>query len=213
MFISLEHFKGDTAMMVQGVSIGDMLNQSMTVLTKPSVQTFEQFERRGGMREALVYVGVATAVAAIAGLVFGLIGGIGGAIAGLLTAVLRVLIGYFVFSYALYFIGKQQGGTGTQDEVFYTTALYIAPLQGITGIVGAIPIIGCLFTPVSLLLAIYSAYLGYLAARSSMNLDQNKAIISVVVAVLASWLVSALLIGIVVAAIIGGAAATGGLSQ
>ena len=200
-------------MMVQGVSIGDMLNQSMTVLTKPSVQTFEQFERRGGMREALVYVGVATAVAAIAGLVFGLIGGIGGAIAGLLTAVLRVLIGYFVFSYALYFIGKQQGGTGTQDEVFYTTALYIAPLQGITGIVGAIPIIGCLFTPVSLLLAIYSAYLGYLAARSSMNLDQNKAIISVVVAVLASWLVSALLIGIVVAAIIGGAAATGGLSQ
>jgi Yip1-like protein len=199
-------------MMIQGVSVGDMLNQSMTVLTKPSVQSFEQFEKRGGMREALIYVGLATAIAAVAGLVFGLVGGIGGAIVGLLTAVLRVLIGYFVFSYALYFIGKQQGGTGTQDEVFYTTALYIAPIMAVTGVVGAIPFISCLFAPVSLALAIYSAYLGYLAARSSMNLDQNKAIISVVVAVLASWFVSALLIGFVVAAIFGSAALSGGLN-
>ena len=44
-------------MMIQGVSVGDMLNQSMTVLTKPSVQSFEQFEKRGGQREALIYVG------------------------------------------------------------------------------------------------------------------------------------------------------------
>jgi hypothetical protein len=200
-------------MMIQGVSIGDMLNQSMTVLTKPSVQSFEQFERRGGMREAMIYVGLATALAAAAGLIFGLVGGIGGAIAGLLTAVLRVLIGYFVFSYALYFIGKQQGGTGTQDEVFYTTALYIAPIMAVTGVVGAIPFISCIFAPVSIALAIYSAYLGYLAARSSMNLDQNKAIISVVVAVLASWFVSAILIGVVVAAVVGGAALSGGLQN
>ena len=85
-------------MMIQGVSINEMISQSMTVLTKPSVQSFEQFEKRGGMREAMIYIGIATAVAAVAGLVFGLFGGIGGAIAGLLTAVLRVLIGYFVFS-------------------------------------------------------------------------------------------------------------------
>ena len=46
-------------MMIQGVSVGDMLNQSMTVLTKPSVQSFEQFEKRGGQREALIYVVIA----------------------------------------------------------------------------------------------------------------------------------------------------------
>ena len=200
-------------MMIQGVSLNEMINQSMTVLTKPSIQSFEQFEKRGGQREAMIYVGVATAIAAVAGLVFGLFGGIGGAISGLLTAVLRVLIGYFVFSYALYFMGKQQGGTGTQDEVFYTTALYIAPIMAVTGVVGAIPFISCLFAPVSIALAIYSAYLGFSASRSSMNLDQNKTIISVVVAVLATWFVTAVLIGFVVAAIFGGAVLSGGLSS
>ena len=62
-------------MIVQGVSIGDMLNQSMTVLTKPSVQTFEQFERRGGQREALIYVGVAAAVGGVLSALFGIFSG------------------------------------------------------------------------------------------------------------------------------------------
>ncbi|MFO7167541.1 MAG: YIP1 family protein [Chloroflexota bacterium] len=200
-------------MIVQGVSISEMLNQSVTVLTKPSVATFEQFEKRGGQREAFTYVGVATVIAAIAAGLFGLLGGVGGLLAGLIGTALSVVVGYFVFSYALYLIGKQQGGTGTQDEVFYTTALYIAPIQAVTGVVGAIPFINCAFAPISILLAIYSAYLGYLAARSSMNLDQNKAIISVVVAVVATWLVSAVVIGGLVAMLFGGAAITGALGS
>jgi hypothetical protein len=200
-------------MMVQGVSISEMLNQSTTVLTKPSVQTFEQFERRGGMREAIVYIGVAAVLAGIAGLVFGLLGGIGGAIAGLVRGVLPPLISFFVFTYVLYFVGKQQGGTGTQDEVFYTCALYTAPLLAVTGVVGAIPLINCLFAPVSLVLGLYQIYLGYLAARSSMNLDQNKAIISVVAAIVAMWIVSVAILGTVFAAIFAGAALSGGLNN
>src|SRR5688572_16856310 len=122
-------------MMVQGVSISEMLNQSTTVLTKPSIQSFEQFERRGGMREAIVYIGVAAVLAGAAGLVFGLLtGGIGGAIAGLITGLVPPLISFFVFTFVLYFVGKQQGGTGTQDEVFYTCALYTAPLLAVTGV-------------------------------------------------------------------------------
>ena len=183
-------------MMVQGVSISEMLNQSTTVLTKPSVQTFEQYEKRGGMREAMIYVGVAAALAGIVGLIFGLLAG--NPIGGLLGGIIRPLVSFFVFSYVLYFMGKQQGGTGTQDEVFYTTSLYVAPLQALGAIVGIIltslviiapPIglaLGCLSLPIVLALAVYQAYLGYLAARSSMNLDQNKAIISVVVAIVAT---------------------------
>jgi hypothetical protein len=198
-------------MMVQGVSISEMLNQSVTVLTKPSVQSFEQYEKRGGMREAIIYIGVAAVLAGIAGLVFGLIGGIGGAVIGLITGLLRPLIGFFVFAYALYFMGKQQGGTGTQDEVFYTCALYVAPLLAITGVVGAIPIIGCIFLPVSLVLGLYQIYLGYLAARSSMNLDQNKAIVSVAVAIVAQFVVAVVIVGAIFTAIFAGAALSGGL--
>jgi hypothetical protein len=197
-------------MIVQGVSIREMLDQSVTVLTKPSVQTFEEFEKRGGQREAFVYVGVATAISAVVGLLFGLLGGIAGAIGALLTAVLSVVIGYFIFSYVLYLMGKQQGGTGTQNEVFYTTALYIAPIQAISGVLGAIPIVNILALPISLLLAIYSAYLGYLAARSSMNLGQNQGIITVVVAFLATWVITGLIVGTVVAAIVAAVAAGGG---
>lgn len=190
-------------MMVQGVSINEMLNQSMTVLTKPSVPSFEQFERRGGQREGMIYVGTACALAGVVGLVFGLLAG--NPLGGLLSGVLRPLIAYFVFSFAIFYMGRQQGGTGTQDEVFYTTSLYTAPLQALGSIIGIVlgalvviaPPIGlalaCLAVPVALALTAYQAYLGYLATRSSMNLDQNKAIITVVVAFVATLVVNLVL--------------------
>jgi hypothetical protein len=201
-------------MMIQGVSVGDMLNQSVVVLTKPSVESFEQYERRGGQREALIYVGVAAALAGIVGAVFGLVfGGVGGLLAGLIGGVLAPLISFFVFSSLIYYIGKQQGGTGTQDEVFYTTSLYTAPILAVTGVVGAIPIIGCLFLPVSFVLGLYQIYLGYLAARSSMNLDQNKAIITVVLSIIAMWIAAAILTFILAAIGLSAAAASGALNR
>ena len=199
-------------MIVQGVSIGDMLNQSMTVLTKPSVQSFEQFERRGGQREALTYVIVAAVLVAIVGAVFGLLGGVMGAVAGILRGAFA-LLGFYVFAWVLNYVGRTQGGTGTQDEVFYTAALYTAPLLAITGVVSSIPIIGCLALPVTFALGIYQIYLGYLAARSSMNLDQNKAIITVVAAIVAQFIVAVFIGGAIAAALIGGAAASGALNN
>ena len=199
-------------MMIQGVSIGEMLNQSMTVLTKPSVQSFEQFERRGTQREGLIYVGAAAALAGIVGAVFGLLtGGIAGLIGGLVIGIVGPLLSYFVFSFLIYTIGKSQGGTGTQDEVFYTTSLYTAPILAVTGIVNAIPFLGCLLLPVTFILGIYQLYLGYLATRSSMNLDQNKAILTVVLSILAMWIAGAILTFTLAALGLGAAAASGAL--
>jgi hypothetical protein len=197
-------------MMIQGVSIGDMLNQSMTVLTKPSVQSFEQFERRGTQREGLIYVGAAAALAGIVGAVFGLLtGGIAGLIGGLVIGIVGPLLSYFVFSFLVYTIGKSQGGTGTQDEVFYTTSLYTAPILAVTGVVNAIPFLGCILLPVTFILGIYQLYLGYLATRSSMNLDQNKAILTVVLSIIAMWIAGAVLTFILAAVGLGAAAASG----
>jgi hypothetical protein len=197
-------------MMIQGVSIGDMLNQSMTVLTKPSVQSFEQFERRGTQREGLIYVGAAAALAGIVGAVFGLLtGGIAGLIGGLVIGIVGPLLSYFVFSFLVYTIGKSQGGTGTRDEVFYTTSLYTAPILAVTGVVNAIPFLGCILLPVTFILGIYQLYLGYLATRSSMNLDQNKAILTVVLSIIAMWIAGAVLTFILAAVGLGAAAASG----
>ena len=52
-------------------SLSEMINSSIVVLTKPSVSTFEQYEKRGGTRDALMYVGIAAAVAGIVAFVFG----------------------------------------------------------------------------------------------------------------------------------------------
>ena len=170
-------------MMIQGVSIPEMINQSVTALTKPSIATFEQFEKRGGQREGLVYVGVAAAVSAIVALLFGVftIGPVGGIIVGLFTGIVP-LASYFIFSTVVYLFGSNQGGTGSRDEVFYTLALFIAPIQAVNGVIGNIPVLNCLAAPATLALGLYQIYLGYLATRSSMNLDQNKAIIAMVVA-------------------------------
>jgi hypothetical protein len=200
-------------MMIQGVSINEMISQSMTVLTKPSVQSFEQFERRGTQREALIYVGAAAALAGIVGAVFGLLtGGVAGLIGGLIIGIVGPLLSYFVFSFLIYTIGKSQGGTGTQDEVFYTTSLYTAPILAVTGIVNAIPFLGCILLPATFILGIYQLYLGYLATRSSMNLDQNKAILTVVLSIIAMWIAGAILTFILAAIGLGAAAASGALN-
>jgi hypothetical protein len=199
-------------MMIQGVSINEMISQSMTVLTKPSVQSFEQFEKRGTQREGLIYVGVAAALAGIVGAVFGLLtGGVAGLIGGLVIGIVGPLLSYFVFSFLIYTIGKSQGGTGTQDEVFYTTSLYTAPILAVTGIVNAIPFLGCILLPATFILGIYQLYLGYLATRSSMNLDQNKAILTVVLSIIAMWIAAAILTFILAAVGLGAAAASGAL--
>ena len=201
-------------MMIQGVSINEMISQSMTVLTKPSVQSFEQFERRGGQREALIYVGVAAAVGAVLSAIFGLIGGgVTGAIGGLIGGLVLPLISFFVSAWLIYTVGKSQGGTGTQDEVFYTVALYLAPILAINGVIGSNVLFACLAFPVSLALGLYGIYLGYLAIRASMNLDQNKAIITMVLAFVAQVVIGLIVTSVLGAIGLGAAAATGALNN
>ena len=195
-------------MMVQGVSINEMLNQSIQVLTKPGVETFERFERHGGQREATIYIMIAAAISAAVALVFGLLNGIVAALLGAVLGFILPVVGFYIFVFLVYFIGKQQGGTGTQDEVFYTMSLFVAPIQAVTGAVGAIPLLNCLALPATLALGIYQIYLGYLGVRSSMNLDQNKAIITLVLAFIAQ-----LFIGFIIAAIFGVIFAAFGVSS
>jgi hypothetical protein len=152
-------------------------------------------------------------LAGVVGAVFGLLtGGIAGLIGGLVIGIVGPLLSYFVFSFLVYTIGKSQGGTGSQDEVFYTTSLYTAPILAVTGIVNAIPFLGCLLLPATFVLGLYQLYLGYLATRSSMNLDQNKAIITVVLSIIAMWIAGAILTFILAAIGLGAAAASGALN-
>ncbi|MEX2534182.1 MAG: YIP1 family protein [Trueperaceae bacterium] len=153
--------------MTTSPSISDMLSQSRTVLTSPSVATFERFEGRGTLRDALIYVAIAAAISGV----FGLSEGVG----GFLRNVISTLVGFLVFTYLVHWIGKQRGGTGTLDEVAYSFALFWAPLSVIFGVVTLvllITIIGVFLLPLVALAALaLNVYFGYLAVQSSMNLS------------------------------------------
>ena len=174
-------------------SISDMVNQSRAVLTKRSVATFEEFENRGTLREALIYMAIA---AGLAGLI-----GLSGGIRGLLTGVIGTLVGFLVFTYLVYFIGKSQGGTGTLDQVAYSFSLFYAPLSVIVSVltfVLVITLVGILLIPfVGILAIIANIYFAYLAVQSSMNLtDNGKVWLTLILAGIGSWVIGGVLTGI-----------------
>ena len=155
-------------------SLGDEMRQSLAVLMRPSVRTFELFERKGGVNEALFYVLLASLVSAA----------VAGAMAFLpwhadispgvqfMNRLLIVPLQFVIFTGTVYFVSKQFfRGTGSYAEVAYTFALFYVPLSLLNSAVGWIPVLGFL---VSLLISLALVYYGYLAVQSSMNIRQGK---------------------------------------
>jgi hypothetical protein len=188
-------------------SVSDMINSSIVVVTKPSVSTFEMFERRGNLTSALIYVGLGAIVTAI----LGAIASQTGVIEGILAGFIGTIVSFLVFTYAVFFVGRSQGGTGTYDEVAYTFSLFMVPLSIIGAVVGVIgrllPLLACIVgAPIALALLVAQVYFGYLAVQSSMNLrESGKAIITLVVAAILTFIVSLIVVGII-GGIFGGAA-------
>jgi hypothetical protein len=187
---------------VQQSSLPEMLIQSRDILQNPSIPTFERYEQRGTIANAAIYVGVASLIAAL----LGIVGGFSGFISGLLLS----LVQFFVFTGAVFFLGKKlYNGNGTWDEVAYTFSLFIAPLIVVSAalgfvvaLLGWIPLLGALVGlagfVVSLVLLVVQVYYAYLAVQSSMNLrDQSQAITVLGLSFLASFVIM-VVIGIIV---------------
>lgn len=175
-------------------SISEMVGQSLEIVSRPSVSTFERFERRGTATQALAYVGI---VAAVSGLF-----GLGNGLDGLLTNVLGTLAGFFAFTGLVYLVGRQQGGSGSFDEVAYSFSLFYVPIAlALTALnfLLAITIIGLLLVPLALLAAVVAqVYFAYLAVQSSMNLtDRAKVILTLVVAAVGTLLAQGLVLRLV----------------
>lgn len=168
--------------MTQQVSIPEMVNQSREIITSPSVATFERYERHGNLTNAAIYV-------AIAAVIVGILNIFSGGIGGLILGVVNSLLGFFVFTGLVYFVGQRLfNGTGNWDEVAYTFALFWAPLAivgGLLGLLSAVPVLGFLAGLAALIMLVVQAYFGYLAVQSSMNItDQGKAIGTLIIAVI-----------------------------
>ena len=162
----------------------DMLTQSTAVLTQPSPQTFERFERRGGLNQALLYVVVAALVSAVIAAFFGIFHSGVNPLTQFFSRLIIIPLQFFAFTGLVYFIGRSLfRGTGTYPEVAYTFALFYVPLSIVATLIGIIPIIGAL---AGFVIAIAMIYFGYLAAQSSMNLrDPVSSVVTLVLSGLA----------------------------
>ncbi len=187
-------------------SLGEMVSSSVNVITKPSVATFEQYEKRGTLQKALFYVGVAAIVAAAISFAGGLLVGLfsdtrsvfGTALGSAFSSFVSTFINFLLFSGTTYYVGKWQGGTGTLDEVAYSFALFFVPIQVLTSLVGAlltVTIVGVCLLPFLFIASIVGyVFWAYLAVQSSMNLrDSAKTLITLGAAALATVVGSAII--------------------
>lgn len=190
------------------VQLSEMVAQSRDVISNPSVSTFERYERRGSVGSAGVYVGVAAAVAGVLSFVAALLPWVdGNPFGALIGGVIGALVQFFVFTGMVYYLGRNMaGGSGSWNEVAYTFALFIAPLTIASAVVGfvvsllgAIPLLGLLVIfagfLIGLLFLVVQAYFAYLAVQSSMNIhDPSKALLTLVLAVVATFVIQAILL-------------------
>lgn len=176
-----------------GSSISQMLTQSRDVLLNPSVATFEKYEKLGTVRDAIVYI----ALASVIGGLFGLTEGIG----GFLRNVIATILGFLVFTYLVHWLGSRRGGTGSLDEVAYSFALFWAPLSVLISLVTLVlvlTLIGVFLIPLVALAGLaLNVYYAYLATQASLNLQAGGSTWSVLLlAALGSFAVNFLLAAI-----------------
>lgn len=175
-----------------------MFGQSVAVLSRPSPATFERFERRGGVNQALIYVMLAAAVSAVIAAFFAAFHSDVTVLGQLLTRLLIIPLQFGVFTGAVYLIGRGLfRGTGTYPEVAYTFALFFVPLTILGSLIGIIPLLGWL---VSALISLVMVFFGFMAVQSSMNLrDPVSAGVTLVLSGLAHWVASGLLLALILA--------------
>ncbi|TDE85864.1 DUF1282 domain-containing protein [Deinococcus sp. S9] len=179
-------------------NLADMFGQSMAVLTRPSPATFELFERRGGTRQAFVYVLLAALVSAVIAALFAPFHQGVTVIGQFITRLILIPVQFGIFTGLVYLIGRSLfRGTGNYPEVAYTFALFYVPLSIVGTVLGIIPILGWI---VGILIAALMIFFGYLAVQSSMNLrDTVSAAVTLVLSGVAYWVVGALLLALVLA--------------
>jgi len=166
-------------------NLNKMVAQSREVLLNPGVETFEKFENDGGLKEALIYVAIATVLTGLLGL--------SGGLRGMISNIIVTLVGFLAFVYIVHFVGNQQGGTSTLDQVAYSFALFWAPLSVLFAaivLILLITIVGILFIPAVVIIGlIANIYYAYLAAQSSLNLSEKSKIWITLIVAAVAWIV------------------------
>ncbi len=142
--------------------------------------------------EALLVVIIGAVASGAGGLISGLFDGFSAALTTMIMNLLMVIIGYFIWVYVTHFVGTRFfGGTGDAGELRRTLGYAMAPQ--VLNILNFIPCIGWM---ISLVVWIWTLAAGFIAVREGMDLDNTKALVTVVV----GWLII-VIVGVIFSAI------------
>jgi len=171
----------------------------ISAITKPSVETFEDFIRypdataTRGYKWIFIAGLVASILSALVSLFVTSVFGGGSAdsfsLAGIFGASIYMIIctapfaavmgvvGLAISAGISQFFASALGGTGTYSKLAYAFAAYYAPLSLIIGLVSMVPYLNCLAFPLS----VYSLVLNVIANKAVNQFSWGKAIASSVV--------------------------------
>ena len=108
----------------------------------------------------------------------GLFAGLGSAnLSAIITIPLFFLISVGVF----HLIAKLLGGIGEYGRFAYLNAAFTAPLGILSSLISLLPVVGC----VAIAIPIYEIFLAYLAVRTEHKLSSGRALITVLLPLLA----------------------------
>lgn len=189
--------------------IQEMVNGSIAVLTRPSVQSFEQHER-DNLVWALIYAAIASVINGIIAAITALLNpgsqfvaqvSISDVFIVLITTILATIIGSLIGWGFVYLLGRAFGGTGSFGELAWSISLFSSPLAVAQGIANAIPFIGGF---ILFILFAYGVYLNYLAIQSGMNLPSQKALYISIILFVIGLLFLCVTVGFALLAILAG---------
>jgi hypothetical protein len=165
---------------------------------KADVHLFEEVERdETATQQAAIVVGIAAISSAIGAAVYAILtrgqvpaGTVAGGPVGMfIITLVGFFLGWIIWSYVAYFVGTRMfGGTATPGELLRCVGF--AQVPGIAGILRLIPVIGPIITFV---VWIWSIYVGFVAVRQALDLDNTKAILTIIIGGIAAFIIQAII--------------------
>lgn len=171
--------------------------ERMTRALKADIQLYEEVEHNTALtQEAYQIVGAVAAISAIAALLTGFaLPGVNPITNAILSGV-NVLIGYLLWSYLTFYIGVNYfKGTATYGELQRTLGYAYTPILGvhILLLLAQIPFLGCLFGLLALPAIGWTIYLGFIAVRQALDVDNQTALLTTGIALVPYILISVLI--------------------
>jgi hypothetical protein len=150
---------------------------------------------------------IASVLSGIGSFLSAIIGGqgIGKAFLGLVLGIVMAIVGYFIWAFVTYFVGKSLfHGTADYGELLRTLGYAFGPTA--LGVLGFIPCVGWLFSVAGFL---WTLVCGFVAVREALDFDTGKAVLTVIIGWII-WLLVAATVGTILGVGVAGLSAVRG---